>query len=248
MAWTSYTGSPYNFDLFAQRYVNTSAILQPLAAPFVWVPFVLNNGVYQAQLQVSWAPVLGLSISNYEVYVDGAGAPTAIVISNQWTMTAANGLTTNNTHAFRVDYVMMDGRRSPISPSTSGTTWAGYSWGGIPYEWMAAFYGGYINGKYFTNNWPLASTAIGGMTLSQIFLSGGNPFDADTWLQTTLLKTPQGFFLNWNTQPGATYQVQTTTNLRSWTNLGDPRFAAGTTDSIFVGAGTVGYYRVLLLH
>jgi len=53
-------------------------------------------------------------------------------------------------------------------------------------------------------------------------------------------------FLNWNTQPGSTYQVQITTNLTSWNNLGSPRFAPGASDSIFVGGTPAGYYRVLL--
>ena len=54
-------------------------------------------------------------------------------------------------------------------------------------------------------------------------------------------------FLSWNTLPGLTYQVQTMSNLGGWTDLGTPRFAAGTNDSIFVGGGVAGYYRVLLM-
>ena len=74
VVWTSYTGSPNGFDLFAQRYINVNlaAICQPMSAPFVWAPFTLSNGVYQPQLQVSWAALSGISVSNYEVYVDGA--------------------------------------------------------------------------------------------------------------------------------------------------------------------------------
>jgi hypothetical protein len=53
-------------------------------------------------------------------------------------------------------------------------------------------------------------------------------------------------FLSWNTQPGLMYQVQVTTDLISWVNLGAPRFAAGTTDSIYIGGGPTGYYRILL--
>ena len=68
-----------------------------------------------------------------------------------------------------------------------------------------------------------------------------------TWLQTALTMTSQGLFLSWNTQPGFTYQVQVTTNFTSWSNVGAPRFAAGTSDSIYVGGGGVGYYRVVLL-
>jgi hypothetical protein len=54
-------------------------------------------------------------------------------------------------------------------------------------------------------------------------------------------------FLNWNTQPGATYQVQFTTNLISWSNLGSPRFAAGAADSVNIGGGSASYYRIVLL-
>jgi hypothetical protein len=99
--------------------------------------------------------------------------------------------------------------------------------------------------------WPAnvnAPLAAGGPTLLQIFLSGGNPLASSTWLQTALTRTPQGLFLNWNTQPGFTYQVQVTTNLiSSWSNLGAPRFAAGASDSIYVGGGSAGFYRIVLL-
>jgi hypothetical protein len=60
-------------------------------------------------------------------------------------------------------------------------------------------------------------------------------------------QTSPGMYLSWNTQPGLTYQLQVTTNFTSWSNLGSPRFAAGSSDSIYVGSGTAGYYRVLLL-
>jgi hypothetical protein len=248
--WTSYTGNPYSFDLFAQRYANVLAVLQPMSAPYVWVPFVVSNNVYQPRLVVSWTPLQGLSVSNYGVYVDGAATNIATVTSNQWTMTAANGLTTNSTHSFQLDYVTLAGRRpASLSPSASGTTWSGLNHFGVPYEWMAEYYGGYVNGKYYTNSWPSPTAKLNGsnLTLGQIFLSGGNPLDDTTWLQTTLTKTSQGMFLGWNTQPGATYQVQVTKDFNSWSNAGSPRFAAGTTDSMNVGGSPVGYYRVVLL-
>jgi hypothetical protein len=247
--WTSFTGYPNTFDLFAQRFLNAADLLQPMSAPFVWVPFVVSNGVYQPQLVVSWPTLPGLSVANFEVYVDASNAPMAVVVSNQWTMTAANGLTTNSTNYFQVDYVTTGGLRSPLSASTSGTTWSGLNWGGIPYEWMAQYFGGYSNGKYNTNFWPAAGAPVtaGGPSLGNIFLGGGNPLDSTTWLQTALTKTAQGMFLGWNTQPGATYQVQATTNFSNWSNVGSPRFAAGTTDSIYVGGSAVGYYRVVLL-
>jgi hypothetical protein len=240
--WSGYTGNPNSFDLFAQRYINVGSVLDAMSAPFVYAPFTLSNNIYQPQLVVSWPPLVGISISNYDVYVDGSAAAIGIVTSNQWTMTAANGLTTNSSHYFQVGYVTTAGSDSPLSAPAYGTTWSGVSWGGIPYEWMVATFGD------DTNSWPSANSPLvsGGPTVYQVFLSGGTTNPA-TWLQQTLTQTPQGLFLNWNTQPGATYQVQASTNLSIWTNLGAPRFAAGTTDSIYVGGSAAGYYRVVLL-
>jgi len=257
VTWTSYTGSPYNFDLFAQRYINSSlaTYLPPMNAPSVWAPFSLSNGVYQPQLRVAWPLLLGISVSNYEVYADGVtNSPMATLTSNLWTMTAANGLKTNSTHSFQLAYTTIAGRQSPLSPSASGTTWSGQSWGGIPFEWMQLYYGqlqvSFNNGQ-ITYNWlsPNAPVVPGGPTLLQVFLTGGNPYDSTTWLQQTLTQTAQGLFLNWNTQPGHTYQVLTKSSLTAvWTNLGAPRFAAGAVDSVNVGGGPAGYYLVQFLY
>jgi hypothetical protein len=242
--WTSFTSSGNGFDLFAQRYLNSAAILQPMSAPYVWAQFVLVSNVYQPELLVTWSPVLGLSVTNYQVFVDGSGSPTVIVTSNQWTMTAANGLTASSTHYFQLKYATTDGRLSPISPSASGTTWSGANYYGIPFEWMEEYYG--LNFSSWPAN-PNAPIAPGGPGLYQLFVSGGDPLDSTTWLRQQIVHTKEGLFLTWNTQPGATYQVQAAVNLKSWSNLGSPRFAASTTDSINVGGGNAGYYRIVLL-
>ncbi|HSY18252.1 MAG TPA: hypothetical protein VK815_07965 [Candidatus Acidoferrales bacterium] len=244
VTWTSFTGDPYSFDLFAQRYANAAAVLQDMPQPYVYAPFVVSNNVYQPRLVVTWAPLLGIPVANYEVFVDGSSSPTALVTNNQWTMTAANGLTVNSTHSFQVDYVTTDGRRPQhLSPAASGTTWQGYSWGGIPFEWMTEYYGSDIS------QWPSANSKLGGttMTVMQVFTSGGNPMDPSTWLKQQLTKTAQGMFLNWCTQPGATYQVQVTSDFTTWSNVGPARFAAGTADSMYVGGSPTAYYRVALL-
>jgi hypothetical protein len=244
VVWTSFTGSPYGFDLYSQRYANVSAILQAMSAPFVYAPFNLNNGVYVPQLQVSWPLLAGISVSNFEVYVDGAIIPTVLVATNQWMMGAINGLTTSSTHSFQVDYVTGDDRRSPISPAASGATWSGASYQGVPVEWMEMYYGSDVSTWPVNVNSPLTS---GGFSLEKVFLSGGDPLDSTTWLTTTLTPTSEGYFLSWNTQAGQTYQVQESTNLTTWNDLGSPRFAAGASDSIFIGRTSVGFYQVLLL-
>lgn len=235
--WTTFSGPVTGFDLDAQRYINARALLLPMEAPYVQVPFTFTNGAYEAQLVVSWPPLLGLSVSNFEVYVDGSGVPGGIVTSNGWTWLTSP----SSTHVFTVDYVTTDGRRSPLSPATSGTTWEGLNWGGIPFEWMEQYFGN------DASKWPSATADSDGDGVNnfQEFLAGTNPTNAASVLKQELVATQQGLFLTWNTQPGLTYQVISTTNFGAWNNFGTARFATGTNDSVYVGSNP-GYYRIVL--
>ena len=248
--WSSYTGSPSSFDLFAQRYINVNMAsnLPPMDAPFVWAPFTLNNGVYQPQLVVSWAMLLDIPVSNYKVFADGVTNPAMALVSgttNQWMMTAANGLTAGSKHRFQVAYTTASGHLSPLSGTTTNSTWSGKSWGGIPYEWMTNNFGAN------TNLWPAATADSDGDSVNNLneFLSGTSPTSASSVLQVQLTSTQQGMFLYWNTRPGHFYQVLVKTNLSAaWSNQGAPRFAAGTTDSLYVGGGSAGFYRIQFLY
>lgn len=241
VTWTSFVGGAGSFDLYAQRYVNVAQPLLPMNAPFVYVPFTVVSNVYQPQIVVSWPAQAGLPIDHYEVYVDGALTPAVSLTTNTWVMT---GISANSTHSFQVAFVTPDQRRSPLSPAATATTWMGYSWyGAIPAEWMSTWFG------YDTSKWPLlnAPVAPGGPTLLQVFLTGASPLTPSSWLRTQLLSSPQGYFVTWNPQAGRVYQVQASFDLASWRNLGSPRFAASTVDSLYVGLNSVAYYRVLLM-
>src|SRR2546429_4957130 len=80
----------------------------------------------------------GFRVANYEVYGDRAPTPAATIGANSWTLT---GIAASSTHTFRIDYLTTDGRRSALSPSADGTTWSGANYGGIPFEWMSAYFG-----------------------------------------------------------------------------------------------------------
>jgi hypothetical protein len=245
VTWTSFVGGASGFDLYAQRYVNVSQPLPAMGAPFVFMPFVLDgSGYYQPQAQVSWPLQAGLAVDHYDVYVNGALAET--LTTNVWMMTATDGLRAGSTNSFQVDYVATNGRRSPLSPATTGIAWSGFSWDGIPFEWMAQHFGGPNN----VSHWPSGDAPVtsGGPTVLQVFLTGADPASPATWLRMSMIHTAQGYFLTWNPQPGMTYQVQTSTNLTTWVNTGSPRFAADSIDSLYIGLSSSGYYRVMWLH
>jgi hypothetical protein len=110
-------------------------------------------------------------------------------------------------------------------------------------EWMTEYYGSN------QANWPAANVPLvaSGPTPWQVFETGGNPNNSNTWLKTSLTKASNGMYLNWNSQPGKTYQIQVTTDFTTWSNYGSPTFAEGTSASVFVGNNPAGYYRVQLL-
>ncbi len=114
VAWTGFIGGPQSFDLFAQRYVNVGQPLQAMTAPFVNVPFVLSNGVYQPQIEVSWPLQSGLAIDHYEVYVDGAPSPAVSLGTNVWTLSGV----APKQHTF-IPGCLCDLRRQPVTALTS---------------------------------------------------------------------------------------------------------------------------------
>lgn len=230
--WSGFAGVAGVFDLYAQRYANTN---QPLAAPGAPIVSVLSSNT----LSVSWPPVSGFSIANYEVYADGAATATATVTNTYWN---ATGLASASTHSYRLAYVLTDGRRSPLSGATTNTTYTGgATWGGIPQEWMSGYFGSDI----FSWPSPYVDSDGDGVSNKDEFLAGTNPNNANSVLKVRLQPTAQGLFLNWNTQSGLMYQVWSTTAPGgAWAKVGGPRFAAGTVDSLYVGGSAAGFYRI----
>ena len=232
VSWSSFNSITTGFDLQAQRYVNTNASLSAPGAPIVTV--ISSN-----TLSVSWPMVQGFSVANYEVFADGAASATSVVTNTYWN---ATGLVPASLHYYRIAYVLTDGRRSPLSGSATNTTYsAGATWGGIPQEWMATYFGGDI----FSWPSPYLDTDGDGASNKDEFMAGTDPTNTNSVLKIRLQPTTLGLYLNWNTQPGLMYQVHTASTPGSaWSNLGGPRFAAGAVDSIFVGGGSSAVYRI----
>lgn len=231
--WSSYTGDYNSMQLEAQRFATT---LQPLSPPNAPIVTPVNS----SRLTVTWAPVAGFALSNYDLYIDGSATAT-VVTNNMYSMT---GLAPDSTHTFILDYVLADGRRSPQSPAASGTTWGSDdNSDGLPDDWQTIYWGS------SWQSWPAPNSKLApnGPTVLQVFQWGANPFDPSTWLTQSIIQNSQGSFLQWNTRPGSIYQVVSSTDLHNWTNVGSPRFAAGTTDSVFLGLSSNGLvsYRIV---
>ena len=230
--WSSFVGGAASVDIYAQRYASTS---QPLTAPDAPFVTVLSSNA----LSVTWPVLQGYSVAGYQVFADGAATPAATVTNNWWTM---SGLTPGSAHYFQLKYVLADGRQSPLSVATTNTTFSAlWYYGVIPQEWMTAYWGA----AFWT--WPSPNADSDGDGVSNLneWLAGTNPTNAASALRVRLRSTAQGLFLDWNTETGLLYQVQAAPKIGQWTNVGGTRFAAGATDSTYVGGGSAGFYRIL---
>jgi hypothetical protein len=191
-------------------------------------------------------------VDHWNLYVDQNNPPnTNSIVSttntywqNESLEAFGNDYSPGSTHTFQLSYVLTDGRQSPLSTVASGTTWQtprnGYD---LPYDWEMKYFGSN------PANWKNSTYVLApGVTVGMVFAWGGDPNNPATWLVQSITHTPEGYFLVWNTQVGGIYQVQTTTSdTLGWTNLGPPRFAPGTSDSIFLGLATHSYYRIVRL-
>lgn len=231
--WSSFVGLAQGFDLYGQRYATESEPLPVPEAPYVWA-------LSSSELKSSWTELAGFEVATYEVYVDEAVIPAETGTNNWWIM---SGLEAGSTHTVRLAYSLTDGRRSPLSETAGGTTFSSITFGGIPYDWGEPFW----DSDVFLWPSPYEDSDGDGASNYSEFLAGTDPTKSASVLMTRLETTPQGYYLHWNTVPGRIYQIQQAPDFTTWSDLGGPRFAAGSEDSIYVGGGDGGAFRVILL-
>jgi hypothetical protein len=174
-------------------------------------------------LSVTWSEAPAQGLSHYELYMDGSDTPLTLE-GNSW---LATEFLPESTHEFRVGYVLSDGQRSPLSAPGLGTTLDK------------------LDRLVEANNTPAEAPA----PAEGWFGSGGAPLaGSDGVLRIGMSVTRLGRSLHWNTQPGGLYQVQSSTNLATWSNVGEPRASMGANDSLDVtNSQKAAFYRVIRL-
>lgn len=217
VVWSGYVVGGPAFDLFAQRYAPTNQ-LPVLPAP-------IASAVSQSRVLLSWAELAGYPVAAYRVYVDGSATP--VQTTNNYL--TAGGFAAASAHQFRMDYVLVDGRQSELSPAAAIVTWGDdANFDGLPDDWQARYWAG------GTASFPdrLADSDGDGATNLQEFLAGTDPTSAASVLTMGVRHVGQGMLLDWGTEPGLIYQLQISTNAVDWANHGRTRFAAGRVDSV----------------
>ena len=233
VVWSGYKGGADSFDIQGQKYGLGSSL------PVLEQPFVFSNGYWS--IGVSWPELDGVDVESYELYLDGSDTP-VITTGNVYMF---SGLNAGSEHSVELVYVLPDGSRSPRSMAGEGATWGRDENSDLlPDDWQTKYFG------LSSIDWPAASDDSDGDGVPNIeeLLAGTNPTDALSLLKTEFIKTAAGSKLEWNSQPGAIYQVQVTTDISSWFDAGEPRLAVSTSDSVsIVDDQGIAVYRVVRL-
>jgi hypothetical protein len=229
-AWTDWRGLDDGMELAVQRF---APVAQPLAA----LPAPVVSGLSSWQVKATWAPVQGIDVARYEVAFDDGQ-----VFQTTQPFWESPDVLPSTLHKVQVAYVLPDGRRSAWSVSAEGKSWGkDANNDGLPDDWQATYFGTQAMA------WPKPNVDSDGDGVSDQneFLGGTNPKDPNDNLAVAIRSTEQGTSLTWKTKVGGIYQVQSSRDLRAWTDMGGYRFAPSDNDSLVApGVSANSYFRV----
>lgn len=229
-AWATWSGLRGGMDLVGQRIAAVGGPLERIAQ-------VYTDASSSWQVTASWPAPAGIPVSRYEVSFDGGEAQA--VTQNYW---SSPDVLPGSEHSVQVRYVHQDGRVAPWSETAKVSSWGKDNNGdGLPDDWQARYFGATATA------WPspTADSDGDGVDNRREFLAGTVPTNPADALKVELQKEAQGVRIRWNPKSGAIYQLQFSTDLESWTNVGEPRFAVQAADEVLVSdLPANGYYRI----
>ena len=230
VAWSDWRGLDDGMELSVQRFA-------PAAQPLTALPAPVVSGHSSWQVKAAWAPVQGVAISHYEVEFNGSA--TFTTTNPFW---ESPDVLPGSLHKVRVGYVLPDGRKSPFSAEAQGRSWGKDNNGdGLPDDWQSAHFGPNALA------WPKVTVDTDGDGVSDRneFLGGTDPKDPSDNLSVKIRSSEQGPVLDWKTKVGGVYQLQSSADLETWTDVGGYRFATGEEDSMVTpGLPANTYFRV----
>lgn len=234
VVWVGFGSAESGTDLFAQR-IGKSGVALP--APNTPIAVALSS----SKIRVACADAAGLPIASYLVFVDGNPTPSESVSP----YLTVGGFAPQTEHRFSLAFRMLDGRVTPQSPEQVAVTWGDDdNADGLPDSWQVKHFGPVASA------WPLpgADSDGDGISNRDEFLAGTNPIDSSSALRTSIENTQLGTLLAWNSQPGGLYQIQASSDLVTWNDVGGIRLASAGRESVLVqDVPSNSYFRVTCL-
>lgn len=236
--WSSYVGGAESFDLAALKFDagQTSSGIQLEVPP---KPYVYGLGFNE--LGIAWPAVENVDVDHYEVVLDESTSP--IVTSANFL--EIKNLPSGSRHNASISYVTAAGVKSALSTPGIGSTWGeDANEDGLPDAYQETFWG------FNPNQWEDAQIDSDGDGLTNLeeLLAGTNPLNPRSVLQIGLEKLDGAYWLAWDTNPGAVYQIQSSGDLLHWGDVTGPKVAGNVGERLPITASEAqNIYRVVRL-
>jgi len=233
VTWSGFSSTSKSLEVFGQRF-------KPLAGRAI-PSHVYGFGAGFDSVNVVWPDAHDESVSGYRITY-GAGNS---FIDTEATSLTISDLKPGQVYNISLSNIYADGTVSADSVSASTQTWGiDANEDGLPDSWQASHFG------IETSAWKGAdgdSDGDGATNLEEL-LAGTDPSNPADSLTIAMYDVNDQSWLSWTTIEGGIYQLQQTSSLNEWQNIGAPRFGADSHDAVQIQNNTdLSIYRIVRL-
>jgi hypothetical protein len=233
VTWSGFSSTSKSLEVFGQRFKPLSGRATP--------SHLYGFGAGFDSVNVVWPDAHDESVSGYRITY----GPGNSFIDTQTTSLTISNLEPGQVYNISLSNIYADGTVSADSVSASTQTWGIDANGdGLPDSWQSSHFGIGISA------WKGAdsdSDGDGATNLEEL-LAGTDPSNPADSLTIAMYDVNDQSWLSWTTIEGGIYQLQQTSSLNEWHNIGAPRFGADSNDAVQIQNNTdLSIYRIVRL-
>ena len=233
VTWSGFSSTSKSLEVFGQRF-------KPLGGRAI-PSHLYGFGAGFDSVNVVWPDAHDESVSGYRITY----GPGNSFIDTQTTTLTISDLEPGQVYNMTLSNIYTDGTVSADTVSASAQTWGiDGNEDGLPDAWQSSHFG------IVTSAWKGAdsdSDGDGATNLEEL-LAGTDPSDPADSLTIAMYEVNDQSWLSWTTIEGGIYQLQQTSSLNEWQNIGAPRFGADSHDAVQIQNNTdLSIYRIVRL-
>lgn len=239
VTWSTPKRGSAGLDIVGQRFAIESSQEEQL----IPISDVFVNPISESELLISWPNVKGVDLDQFEIYIDHN--PNSKLVDENFIIW--KGLDAGREYAFRVTYILNNGKKAPLSEFGFNKTWGNdFNKDGLPDDWQKSYFGNLVT------KWPSIDedSDQDGVSNYREYLTGTNPSDKNSNLKLSVKSLDRGQRISWNSVPGYVYQVEKTEKFdfngtTVWRPIGNPLIAVDNKVGLTLNeVENINFYRV----
>ena len=233
VSWSGFSTLSRSMEIYAQKYNISSGRIQPASV------YAFSSGANS--INAVWPIVNDETVAGYRISIDQLNK-TFETDSNSISI---DGLKAGQSYEISLSYIYQDGSTSVANAEARVSTWGNDgNHDGLPDSWQTLYFGS-DQTKWLRSEEDADNDGASNM---DELLAGTSPSNGSDVLAMELLIFNDQTWLSWTTVEGGIYQLQQTSSLNVWQNVGLPRFAADDYDAVQINnSAELNLYRIVRL-